>query len=65
MIIPREGDLIRLYVQLSDKEVIDPKTGRVDREKMGPEKVFEVRIFCPFSFVVSEWHYDSSSNFPF
>lgn len=43
MIIPREGDGIRLYVQLSDKDVIDPFTGRVDSTKMGPEEILEVR----------------------
>jgi phenol 2-monooxygenase (NADPH) len=43
MIIPREGDLIRLYIQLSDKDVLDPSTGRVDRNKMSPEILLEVR----------------------
>jgi phenol 2-monooxygenase len=42
MIIPREGDLIRLYIQLSDKDVLDPSTGRVNRNKIGPEKLLEV-----------------------
>ncbi|KAL4251565.1 PheA/TfdB FAD monooxygenase family protein [Abortiporus biennis] len=43
MIIPREGDKVRLYVQLSEKEVhVDPETGRVDRKKFGPEQVMEV-----------------------
>ncbi|KAL4251566.1 PheA/TfdB FAD monooxygenase family protein [Abortiporus biennis] len=43
MIIPREGDKVRLYVQLSHKDVhVDPKTGRVDRTKCGPEQVMEV-----------------------
>lgn len=44
MIIPREADGIRLYIQLSDSDVIDPLTGRVDREKMGPEQLLDVRI---------------------
>ncbi|KAI0730595.1 FAD binding domain-containing protein [Earliella scabrosa] len=50
MIIPREGDLIRLYIQLSDKDVLDPTTRRVDKSKMGPEKLLEVakKSFHPF-----------------
>ena len=50
MIIPREGDLIRLYIQLSDRDVVDPGTGRVDKSKMGPEKLLEVakKSFHPF-----------------
>ena len=50
MIIPREGDLIRLYIQLSDKDVLDPATRRVDKSKMGPEKLLEVakKSFHPF-----------------
>ena len=42
MIIPRERDLVRLYVQLTDKDALDPSTGRVDRNKIGPEKLLEV-----------------------
>jgi phenol 2-monooxygenase len=45
MIIPREGDLIRLYIQLSDKDVLDPSTGRVDRNKTSPEMLLEVRYY--------------------
>ena len=50
MIIPREGDLIRLYIQLSDRDVVDPGTGRVDKSKMGSEKLLEVakKSFHPF-----------------
>ncbi|RPD53360.1 hypothetical protein L227DRAFT_399930 [Lentinus tigrinus ALCF2SS1-6] len=50
MIIPREGDLIRLYIQLSDRDVVDPTTGRVDKSKMGPEKLMDVakKSFHPF-----------------
>jgi hypothetical protein len=43
--VPRENDIVRLYIQLSDKEVIDQKTGRVNREKINPEKIFEVQTF--------------------
>ncbi|KAG2040429.1 FAD binding domain-containing protein [Suillus americanus] len=37
--VPREQDRIRVYIQLEDKDVIDPVTGRVDKEKMGPEQI--------------------------
>jgi hypothetical protein len=44
MVIPREGDRVRLYIQLADKdgEVVDPGTGRCDKTRMGPEKLLEV-----------------------
>ncbi|KAG9313140.1 FAD-binding monooxygenase [Chiua virens] len=50
MIIPREGDLIRLYIQLSDKDVIDPSTGRVDKNRITPEDLISVsrKIFYPY-----------------
>jgi len=41
MIIPRKGDKVRLYIRLSDKQVVHPNTGRVDKENIGPDKVFE------------------------
>jgi phenol 2-monooxygenase len=41
MVIPREGDRIRLYIQL-DKEVVDPATGRVDKSRIGPDQLLEV-----------------------
>lgn len=61
MVIPREGDTVsrktdpqyylthtgvfqvRLYVQMS--EIPRGESGRLDKEKAGPEKVIEVRIF--------------------
>lgn len=45
MVIPREGDTVRLYIQLSDKDVADPLTGRVDKSKMSPETLVSVRFF--------------------
>lgn len=50
MIIPREGDLVRIYIQLSDKDVLDPVTKRVDKSKIGPEKLLQVakKSFHPF-----------------
>ena len=46
MIIPREGDMVRLYIQLSDNVALDSSTGRVDRNKMGPEKLIDVGFHC-------------------
>jgi phenol 2-monooxygenase len=46
MIIPRENDMIRLYMQLVDTDVLDSATGQVDRNKMGPEKLLEVSDLC-------------------
>ena len=55
MIIPREGDVVRLYLQLSDedaKEVINNK-GRIDRTKWGPERLLEVISFQTFPLTLS------------
>jgi len=51
MIIPREGDKIRLYIQLSEKDIgKDGQTGRVDRSKIGAKQLMEVakRTFKPY-----------------
>lgn len=42
LLVPREADRIRIYMQLADKDVLDPNTGRVDKEKMGPEQLLKV-----------------------
>lgn len=44
MLIPREGDRVRLYVQLLDEDVVDPATGRVDKNRVTPERILEVRL---------------------
>jgi hypothetical protein len=44
MIIPREGDLVRLYTQLSDTDVVS-LSGRVDKSKMTPQKLLSVSVF--------------------
>ena len=41
MVIPREDDKIRLYVQLNPKDIINDATGRVDRTKYGPDEILE------------------------
>ena len=46
MIIPREGDKVRLYIQLSEKDgAYDLNTGRVDKGNIGPQKILEVVSF--------------------
>ena len=50
LLIPREGDLLRLYVQLADADVLDPETGRLDKARASPQKVLEMakRILRPY-----------------
>ncbi|EIW75095.1 hypothetical protein CONPUDRAFT_85427 [Coniophora puteana RWD-64-598 SS2] len=42
LLVPREEDRIRIYMQLSDKQVLNPETGRVDKDRMGPPQLLEV-----------------------
>ncbi len=51
MVIPREGDKLRFYIQLEGKDVINAASGRVDKSKMGPERLLEVarRSFYPYT----------------
>ena len=51
MIIPREGDKIRVYIQLSDTDAVDPSTGRIDLGRYGPERLLDVakRTFQPYT----------------
>ncbi|KAI6044134.1 FAD binding domain-containing protein [Pisolithus marmoratus] len=42
MTIPREDEKVRLYVQLSEDDVVDPATGRVNKSRSSPEKILEV-----------------------
>ena len=72
MIIPREGDVVRLYLQLSDsdaKEVIDAK-GRIDKTRWTPQRLMEIakRNFKPYQIEFPddvEWWtlYISESHF--
>ncbi|KAJ7251355.1 FAD binding domain-containing protein [Mycena rebaudengoi] len=52
MVIPREGDKVRLYIQLEGKDAVDAKSGRVDKLKFGPLKLLEVarKSFHPYTF---------------
>ncbi|KAJ3852796.1 FAD binding domain-containing protein [Lentinula lateritia] len=55
MVIPREDDKIRLYIQLDGKDVIDA-TGRVDKSKAGPEMILDVarKTLHPFTIDTPE-----------
>ena len=51
MNIPREGDMVRFYIQLSpDTDLVNRETGRVDMAKASAERVIEsaARIMAPF-----------------
>lgn len=50
MVIPREGDVVRLYIQLTDEDVRDVTTGRVDTQKCSADKLLEVakKSFHPY-----------------
>ncbi|PCH36424.1 hypothetical protein WOLCODRAFT_140412 [Wolfiporia cocos MD-104 SS10] len=60
MVIPREGDTVRLYVQLSDADVRDTATGRVDKNKFSSERLLDIarRSLSPFTIAAPhgiEW----------
>ncbi|KAG9313143.1 putative monooxygenase [Chiua virens] len=59
MVIPREGDTVRFYIQLSNADVVDPLTGRADKSRVNPEKLVSVakKIFHPFKLAPKsiEW----------
>ncbi|KAI0352095.1 hypothetical protein OH77DRAFT_1561952 [Trametes cingulata] len=50
LVVPRERDLLRLYIQLEDADVIDPQTGRLDKTRITPRKIIEKaqEIMKPF-----------------
>ncbi|KAJ7176637.1 FAD binding domain-containing protein [Mycena filopes] len=56
MLIPREGDKVRLYIQLEGKDAIDASSGRVHKEMMEPRKLLEVanKSFHPYVFETPE-----------
>ena len=53
MIIPREDDKVRLYVQLDSKNTADPSTMRVDKGKLNPYQLFDV---CACLFLLHRIH---------
>ena len=53
MNIPREGDMVRFYIQLPpDTDLVNRETGRVDMAKASAERIIEsaAKIMAPFSF---------------
>ena len=51
MNIPREGDMVRFYIQLPpDTDFVNSETGRVDMAKASPERIMEsaAKILQPF-----------------
>ena len=50
IVIPREGDKIRVYIQLSDTDAVDPETGRINLGRYGPDRLLEAakKTFRPY-----------------
>lgn len=50
LLIPREDDCIRIYVQLSEADLVDPQTGRVDKDRTNVQKILEIaqKIMSPY-----------------
>lgn len=44
MVIPREGNKVRLYIQLEGKDAVDATNGRVDKTRLGPEQLLKVKL---------------------
>ncbi|KAJ8473756.1 hypothetical protein ONZ51_g7682 [Trametes cubensis] len=56
-IIPRERDLVRVYVQQpDDSEFINPETGRADKTRASPEKILEQanKIMRPYRIDIND-----------
>ena len=53
MVIPREGDNVRLYIQLDSKDAADTSTVRVDKSQMNPYQLLDV---CAFFFRSLQWY---------
>jgi len=57
LVIPREGDKVRLYIQLEGKDAVDASSGRiVDKERFGPHRLMEVasKSLRPYVFRTPE-----------
>ena len=63
MVIPREGDKIRLYIQLDSKNGADTSTmKRFDKSQMSPHQLFDVCTTpLPFLYIETRknWKYHS------
>ncbi|PIL30414.1 hypothetical protein GSI_07601 [Ganoderma sinense ZZ0214-1] len=61
MFIPREGDLLRLYIQQkADSDIIDPTTGRADKDRTSPEKILAQaqKILKPYRMEIKDGEVD-------
>ncbi|EIW79240.1 thioredoxin-like protein, partial [Coniophora puteana RWD-64-598 SS2] len=57
MVTPHEGDEARLYIQLSDQDVIDPAIGRVDQNRtLSPEKLLAVGKKMLYTYTLESRH---------
>ncbi|KAG1771531.1 FAD binding domain-containing protein [Suillus occidentalis] len=54
MIIPREGDKVRFYLQMADKDVMDPETGRIDKHKVTAENLINTARKTFYPYIVNE-----------
>lgn len=54
LVVPREGDLVRLYVQLTDQDIVDRQTNRIDKAQTSPAKLVEAaaKILQPYRLKV-------------
>lgn len=50
MLIPREDDKIRLYIELGPEQgLVDPHTGRLDVSQFSVAQLLEVSYIAPFA----------------
>ncbi|KAG2137580.1 FAD binding domain-containing protein [Suillus bovinus] len=54
MIIPREGDKVRFYLQMLDKDVMDPETGRIDKQKVTAENLINTARKTFYPYIINE-----------
>lgn len=54
MIIPREGDKVRFYLQMSDKDVMDPETGKIDKRKVTAENLINTARKTFYPYIVNQ-----------
>ena len=52
MVVPREGDLVRLYIQLDNKN--DSST-RVDKRQISPHQLLDVCAYLSFFLTLDSW----------
>ena len=48
MIIPREGDGVRLYIQLDSKNAVNNSSMRVDKRQISPHQLLDVCFYLSF-----------------